>query len=285
MSTLIANLDMAQAWDGQEGASWSSNAERYERASRFFWARFLGTVSVAPDERVLDVGCGNGKSTCDLAALAPAGEATGIDLSAQMLANGRARASFAGLTNASFVQGDAQVYPFAPASFTLATSLFGAMFFADPVAAFANIGAALVPDGRLALLAWRELGRNEWITVFREALAAGRELPTPPVGAPGPFGLADPDRVVEVLTAAGFVDVEVESVDESCDMGRDADDAYAFMSTVGVARGLLQDLDEAARTEGLSRLRQAIDEHETPDGVLYRASAWLITARRTDADR
>jgi SAM-dependent methyltransferase len=285
MSAMVANPDMAQAWDGPEGSAWSAQAVHYERSSRRFWARFLAAVSVAADERVLDVGCGNGKSTCELASLASGGSAVGIDLSGQMLANARERASGARLANVSFLQGDAQIYPFEPASSTLASSLFGAMFFADPVAAFANIGAALVPNGRLALLAWRELARNEWITVFRESLAAGRELPTPPVSVPGPFGLADRDRASAVLTDAGFADVSVEAVDETVDMGADADEAFAFMSSLGVARGLMQDLDEAARADGLDRLRRAIADHATSEGVLFQGSAWLITARWVAATR
>ena len=276
----MPNAEMAQAWDGGEGASWAANPSRYERASRLIWASFGSAVPVGPDERVLDVGCGNGKSTCDLAASALDGSAMGIDLSAQMLANARRRASTAGLGNVEFVQGDAQVYAFAPGSFSLASSLFGAMFFADAVAAFANIGAALKPGGRLAVLAWRELARNTWVTIVRESLAAGRDLPVPPADAPGPFSLASQARVESILTDAGFVDVALSSIDEPMDMGRDADDAFEFMSTVGMARGLMEDLDESARAHGLDLLRSAIESRVTADGVLFDGSAWLITARR-----
>jgi len=63
------------------------------------------------------------------------------------------------------------------------------MFFADPVRAFTNLAESLHPGGRIGLLAWRELARNEWMSAIRDALAAGRSLPIPPPGAPGPFGL------------------------------------------------------------------------------------------------
>ena len=274
-----ANAEMAQMWDGGEGAQWASEAEHYERASRLIWKRFLELVPAAANERLLDVGCGNGKSTCDLAAAAPSGSALGIDLSAEMLKNGRRRAAAAALTNVEFVQGDAQVHPFAPASYSLATSVFGAMFFTDPVAAFANIGAALARDGRLALLAWRELPRNEWITVIREAFAAGRDLPMPPTSVPGPFGLADSGRAAMILTDAGFTEVGFQEIDEPSDMGRNEEDAFQFMSSLGLARGLMQDLDDGARGEGLDRLQRAIEDHKTEDGILFRASSWLITAR------
>jgi SAM-dependent methyltransferase len=278
MPTNTANTDMAKAWDGPEGAAWSAAPASYERASRRIWTRFLGSVPVFDDERVLDVGCGNGKSTCDLAG--SAASAVGIDLSAKMLANGRARAKDLKLKNVEFVQGDAQVYEFKPASFTLATSLFGCMFFAKPREAFKNIGAALVPDGRLAFLAWRSLARNEWVTVVRDSLACGRDLPVPVAGVPGPFAFANDIPVEKALKAAGFVDVWFGEWDEQVDMGADAAEAFEFMSTTGLARGLMEDLDKDAQAAGLDRLRAEISAHETQQGVLFDASAWLITARR-----
>jgi SAM-dependent methyltransferase len=273
-----ANTDTASAWDGPEGESWAANAASYERATRRIWTRFLGSVPGFDAERVLDIGCGNGKSTCDLAGTAAS--AVGIDLSTQMLSTARDRATSLGLTNVSFVQGDAQVYEFEPGAFSLATSLFGVMFFANPTAAFKNICAALVPEGRLAVLAWRRLGDNEWVTTIRESLAAGRELPTPQPGTPGPFAFASASPVAAALEAAGFDDVWFGEWNEWADMGADADEAFGFRSTVGMARSLLEDLDEAAQAEALDRLRAAIAAHETQEGVLFKAAAWLITARR-----
>jgi len=86
----IANSRLAQAWDGSEGAQVGAEAEHYERAAAHVGA-VRAVVPVAEDERVLDIGCGNGKTDLRLAAAAPSGSALGIDLSAQMLANGRAR--------------------------------------------------------------------------------------------------------------------------------------------------------------------------------------------------
>jgi SAM-dependent methyltransferase len=268
---------MAEAWDGPEGAGWSANADAYARVTGRIWTRFLGSVPIFDDERVLDIGCGNGKSTCDLAG--SAASALGIDLSAKMLANARSRAKSLKLKNVSFVQGDAQEYAFEPALATLATSLFGSMFFANPRAAFKNIGSALVPDGRLALLAWRGLAGNEWVTVVRDSLAAGRELPVPAPGVPGPFAFSREFPVAKALEAAGFRDVWFGEWDELVDVGADAASAFDFMSSVGMARSLLADLDKAAQAEGRDRLQAAIAAHETQEGVLFKASVWLITAR------
>ena len=276
----IVNVEQAAAWDGHEGNQWAEDAERYERAGRRQWQRFLDANLVTSDDDVVDIGCGTGRSSRDVARIALDGRVLGVDLSARMLERARQSSKAEGLTNVSFEQGDAQVYPFDAAVFDVAMSCFGAMFFNDATAAFRNFGASLRPGGRLAVLAWRSLTENEWLNVFRSALAAGRELGIPPVGAPSPFGLADPDHVRTVLTAAGFSDVELAKVDEPIEFGKDADDAWSFIRTIGIVEGLTQDLDEPTKASALDALHGAVADHETPDGVLFGTAAWLITARR-----
>jgi SAM-dependent methyltransferase len=157
------------------------------------------------------------------------------------------------------------------------------MFFDDPVAAFTNIGRALRPGGRLALLAWREFARNDWLTALRGALAQGRTFPDPPAGSPGPFGLADDARNREILAAAGFEETDHTPVDEPAELGKDVDDAFTFVRAMGIVKGLTEDLDENTRARALDDLYRVLAAHETPDGVLMAGSAWLVTARRPDA--
>lgn len=279
MTTRVANLDMAAAWDGADGDHWTAYAEYYERVSLRHWQRLVDTVPIAAEASVIDVGCGTGRSTRDLARIATAGRVVGIDLSSRMLEHGRATAAAEGLDNITFEQGDAQVHPFAPATADLATSAFGAMFFGDPVAAFRNIRSGLRPGAALALLTWRELARNEWLYGVRVALALDRELPEPAVGAPGPLGLADANEVRRILTESGYADVALEAVEEPMEFGRDADDAYAYITSMGITRGLIHNLDDDQTEQALANLRQLLNEHATADGVLLGSSAWLITAR------
>ncbi|WP_448612263.1 class I SAM-dependent methyltransferase [Geodermatophilus sp. URMC 60] len=274
------NADMASAWNGEEGEDWAARADRFDAASAAFDPALLGAAGIAAADRVLDVGCGAGISTRAAARVAVDGRATGIDLSAPLLAEARRRSAVAGLTNTTFVQGDAQVHPFEPGGHDLVISRFGAMFFGDPVAGFGNIARALRPGGRLALLSWQPLARNEWLLLIRRALAAGRPLPEPPGDAPGPFGLSDPDRVRRILTAAGFEAVELTEVPGVVRLGADGEDAFDFVSGLGLTRGLLGGLDDGARQAALDELRAALVEHETPDGVLLDAWAWLTTAQR-----
>ena len=133
-----------------------------------------------------------GHTTREAARAAVDGSALGVDLSAPMLERARRLSDDAGLRNVTYLQADAQTHPFPPAQFDLRISRFGTMFFADPVAAFANIGRALRPGARLVLLVWQDHDRNEWAAAIRDALNAGTAAPTPITNDPGPFSLADP---------------------------------------------------------------------------------------------
>lgn len=276
----IANTEMAAAWDGPEGEHWTDNADRYDATSPRIHDRFFATVPIKSGDTIVDIGCGTGQFTREAAHRAAQGSVRGLDLSSKMLDEARRRAARDGLTNVSFEQADVQVHPFDPDSFDLAMSSYGAMFFSDPVAAFGNIAGGLKSDGRLALLAWRDLLENEWLVGLRTALAMGRELGTPPVGAPSPFALADQTHTTDVLTKGGFTDVSFEAIDEPMYFGTDAKDAFAFVKTMGIVKGLSHDLEPADAAQGLHNVEQLLVDHETADGVLIPSATWLITARK-----
>jgi SAM-dependent methyltransferase len=275
------NAEMRKAWDGPDGDIWAASADQYETRGARHRRLLLRAAAIAPGERVLDLGCGNGASTREAARMAQPGEVVGIDLSTAMLTNARARSAAAGLTNVTFVHGDAQVHDFEPESFDVIISNAGAMFFDDKVAAFTNLGRALRPGGRIALVAWQRLEDNEWLTVPREALSMGRDLPSPLVGMPGPFGLADREQVSALLSETGFTDVGFGDVREPSVFGATTAEAYALMSDDGPTRGLLEDLSDADTATALDQLCAVIAAHETPSGVIFDSASWLIQARRS----
>lgn len=281
--TKIVNVEMAGAWDGEEGAVWAENADRYDATSVDIWQRFLDADPIRAEDHVLDIGCGTGHSSREAARLASDGSVLGVDLSSRMLELARERSAAEGLTNVQFVQADAQVHPFELEAFSIAISSFGAMFFADREAAFGNVARALRPGGRIAILAWREFGENEWLVALREALAAGRDLPTPPLGAPGPFGLADVDGTSACLAGAGFDDIVFTPVDEPMFLGTNAEDAFDFVRTMGIFKSLTDGLDDDVRADALATLRSMLNHHQTADGVLLKSGVWLITASKQSA--
>ncbi|WP_275465619.1 class I SAM-dependent methyltransferase [Streptomyces noursei] len=279
----IPNAAQARAWNGYEGTHWADHQDRWDAVNGGFNAPLLDAAAIAPADRVLDVGCGAGATTRLAARRAADGHARGVDLSAPMLAGARAAAAREGLTNTTFEQGDAQVHAFPADGFDVAISRYGVMFFADPVAAFANIGRALRPGGRLAFVCGSPADRSEWF----QALAALR--PHVPLdgfgapGAPGVFSLADPDRVREVLSAAGFAGTTVTPVTAPGTWGRDAGDAAAFLLGSGPGRHLLERAAPQSRDRARAALTEALRPYEDGGAVRLRGAGWLVTAVRPPA--
>jgi SAM-dependent methyltransferase len=273
-----SNAEQLRAWDGDEGAYWAANADHFDRAVAAYHDRFLASADVHASDQVLDVGCGTGQATRDAARAAVSGSALGVDLSSQMIGLARSRAAQAGIVNARFEHADAQIYPFRPGTFDVAISRTGAMFFGDPVAAFANIARALRRGGRLVLLTWQGPDGNEWIRELAAALAGGRDLPTPAPDGPGPFALADPERVRAVLGAAGFTEIQLEAHSEAMWFGEDADGAHRF--ALGLLGWMLDGLDDEGRRRAVDNLKVTLIAHDTGHGVLFGSAAWTIRATR-----
>jgi len=278
----IANTTQAEQWDaGESGAHWAANQARYDRMLEPFLAMIFQAAALQAGSRVLDVGCGCGATTLAAARLVMPGETVGIDLSGPMLAQARAGAEEAGLANAVFGQGDAQVHPFEPAGFDAVISRFGVMFFADPVAAFANIRTAARPAGRLSFVCWQPRSANQWLLVPAAALAEHVPPPDPASDdGPGMFAFADPDRLRQVLAAAGWRDISAtaEHAQLLVGGGGSIDDAVEFIRTGSLGRTMLAGADAGTIDRAVASLRAALAPHADADGIRLGAAVWQVQA-------
>ncbi|MFD5326216.1 class I SAM-dependent methyltransferase [Streptomyces sp. NPDC127092] len=277
----IVNAEQALAWNGSEGAHWARTQDRWNAVNEGFNEPLLDAAGITDGHRTLDIGCGAGQTTRLAARRAPRGSALGLDLSGPMLGEARNRAAAEGIANVTFEQGDAQAYPFEAAGFDAAISRYGVMFFADPEAAFGNIGRALRPGGRLAFVCPAEPAHNGWVvamTALRGILPVG-DFGTP--GLPGMFSLSFPDRIRAVLTSAGFTGLAVDSVEAYGAWGAGADDAADFLLGTGPGRHAMDQVGTAARERARRALTDHLRDHEAADGtVLLRSASWLVTAER-----
>jgi SAM-dependent methyltransferase len=279
--TEATNEAQVQYWNGEGATHWLAHEDRYERMLALFTDHVLGAAEVGRADRVIDLGCGCGATTLGAARLAADGQVLGADLFQRLLHRARQHLREAGLTNARFERADAQVHPFAHAGYDTAISRFGVMFFADPLAAFANVTRALRPGGRVAFTCWASLLANEWIAVPGAAVARYVDLTALGDPAqPGPFSLAGPDRLQALLGGAGLVEVALETVSESLVLGSDLPDTVAFLQSTGIGRALLADADSATAGRVTEALHAAVRPYLLPDGVRLGSKAWLVTARR-----
>ena len=279
------NAEQIEYWDSAGGAKWVANQEELDARIEPLGLLALDCAAPAAGERALDVGCGCGATSLELAVRVGAnGRVLGVDLSALMLERARRRAASRGLSQLRFEQADAQTRDFGAGSFEVVVSRFGVMFFSDPVAAFANLRRSLAPGGRLAFVCWRELADNPWAALPFRAVAEALAAPPPPAlepGAPGPFALADSARVDSILDRAGFAERSIEARKGELDLARGGglEAAAEFGLEMGPAGRLLLDAGAAERARARDALHSALRPHLAGDRVPLRASVWLVSAR------
>ena len=276
-----ANEAMAAEWNGPSGAHRAKYSALINNEITRQNERFRAIAEVGRHDYVLDIGCGTGESTREAARAAVDGHVTGVDLSEEMLGMARGMSLAEGLDNVTFLQADAQTHEFEEASFDLALSRYGSMFFDDPLAAFTNVANALRPGGRLVLLVWQARARNEWSVAVRNALGGA---PADPVEGPGPFSLADPAAVADILEAAGFAEFTAIDVHEPVNYGPDGEVAYDLVIGMRSTREILADLTDDELPRAHERLRRMLIAHETPEGVLFDSRSWIITAVRQEQE-
>jgi SAM-dependent methyltransferase len=276
------NAAQSEYWNSDEAFHWVEDQESYDRMLAPFATALLERAAFAPDDRVLDIGCGTGPTTCAAARLVPQGQARGLDISQQMIEGARSRARELGITNVSFDVGDAQIGAFAPDA-DVVISRFGVMFFDDPAGAFANLRTAIRAGGRLVFVCWQELFANEWMAVTAGAALAHLPLPDPgPPGAPGPFSLGDADHVREVLRTAGYSEITIDPFESPILVagGGSVEEASTFMQRTGMARALFADAPPDAVERAKEAVTAVLSEHWTPEGVRMGTATWLVTATR-----
>jgi len=268
------NEAQIEYWNSWMGERWVQNQEDLDQLLAPLSEAAISAAGVRRNERALDVGCGCGATSLVMADRGAI--TTGIDVSRPMLEHARTRAE--GRSNPEFVLADAALHEF-NGDFDLLFSRFGVMFFVEPVAAFANLRSALRPGGRVCFLCWQSADRNPWVSVPMAAVLPFLP-PSEPVDprAPGPFAFGDADYVSDILTQAGFDDVQAAPLERPLSLGQNATIAAEFVTRIGPVSRVLVDLDEARRNELVAEVRTTLSPYERAEGVALGAACWIVTA-------
>lgn len=276
-----AGNEQAQLWNGLAGQAWVDTQPLLDRMFQPFEDRLLAAVAGSARE-VLDIGCGTGAVTLALARRpGVGGRCVGIDISAPMIALARARAE-AEDAPAEFLCADAQTFEFEPGRYDAIVSRLGVMFFADPVAAFANLRGAACDGAALHAIAWRGAAENPFMTTAERAAAPLLpQLPARRADGPGQFAFADAQHVRRILDDSGWSDVDIQPIDLAC--GFPQSELVRYLSRLGPLGLILQQVDADTRSQVIDTVRAAFDPYVHDGEVRYRAACWMIGARASSA--
>lgn len=271
--------EQTKLWNGSAGCAWVEAQAMLDRTLQPFEDLLVEAVAASGARRVLDVGCGTGSTTRAVArVLGATGRSVGIDISEQMIDAARQLAGQDG-SLAEFIWADAQTHAFEPDSFDFLMSRFGTMFFADPVAAFANLRRAGAQDAALCSIVWRSPEENPFMTTAARAAAPLLpNLEARRADAPGQFGLADARRVRAILEESGWTNIDIRPIDAACTLPESELIRYGTrFGPVGVA---LRDADPQTRTRVAGAVRAAFEPFVHGAEVRFTASCWVVGARR-----
>ena len=274
------NADQAAYWNGPAGRRWIERQETLDLVLAPIAETLFAKAAVAPGERVIDIGCGCGASTIELARrVGPKGHVTGVDISEPMLARARERAPPD--LALEFVLADATLHAFEPGRADLLFSRFGVMFFADPASSFRNMRMGLRPGGRVVFGCWREPRQNPWMILpLQQAYNHVPRLPEIGPEEPGPFSFAREERVRRILSEAGFSSIALEPFDLSLDLacGRSLDSAVKGAMQIGPVSRALEGHPPEAWAKVEASIRTALAPFQKDGAVPLGASIWIATA-------
>ena len=282
MSEPVANVEQAGYWESR-ASSWIDAEAWTVEVGGAFGRAALDALGPTAGWTVVDVGCGTGPTTVELARqVAPGGSVLGVDIAPSMIEAARSRAEREGVGGVEFLVADAQAHDLGEGRFDAVFSQFGVMFFEDPPAAFANLRRSLRAGGRLGFACWQDLFANDWMFVPGAAAigASGAAPSLPRPGQPGPFSLSDPAQVERLLATVGFTEVQVVPSTDTAEIPAEQLDAVVQAScAVGAAREALEATPDPEVRASIHRaVHDALAERVVDGRLRLAAAALLVTA-------
>ncbi len=271
----IDNQKQIEFWNGDAGKKWVGEQEKMDQMLNPLSDVAIDIAEPRFDERVMDVGCGCGATSVELARRGA--KVWGIDVSAPMLSRARKRGEeYPGMV---FTEADASSYDFSSEQ-QLIFSRFGVMFFANPVEAFTNLRSALVPRGRMVFLCWQAANNNEWISRVGQAVKKFLPEPTdvPDPRTPGPFAFAEQAYLEGILSQAGFQNVEFQSLSIDLKLASTVEEALDFQSNIGPLSAVIAQLEGKTRDEALNAAKEVLQDSMSAEGIKLGSAVWLVTA-------
>ena len=277
------NNKQKQFWSGAGGDVWVNKQKEMDIMLNPLGTKAIDKLDLNQETKILDIGCGCGATTLEIAKKIKDGTITGVDISEPMLKKASQNAAALELSNTSFQVLDVQVDKMPSNDFDIAFSRFGVMFFEDPFEAFSNISKSLKENGQLSFVCWQNPSLNPWQSLSIQVIKQFLDLPAPPPKSPGPFAFEDKTYIQEILEQSNFKDIVIDDNQEDIVMfsGKSIQEACEDYLTINpVVTEMLKNSEEKLKEEILAALIDKFSDFHNGDGLLFPSATWIVTARK-----
>ncbi|SUZ69497.1 uncharacterized protein METZ01_LOCUS22351 [marine metagenome] len=278
------NKNQKDFWSGKGGDIWVERQNAMDTMLSPLGEAALNKLNFNEEENVLDIGCGCGHTTLNIAKrIGPSGNVTGLDISEPMLKRAKESAVEMSITNTSFKCVDVQTEDLGDQIYSAAFSRFGVMFFEDSIAAFKNINKSLISGGCLSFVCWQSPAVNPWQSLFIQEIKKFLDLPSPPPRSPGPFAFMESEYVSSILEESKFQDITIEGHEAEVNMfsGRSLSDSVKdYISINPVVTQMLKESSENQIAEIVNSGIEAFSPYYSEKGLIFPSATWLVTARK-----
>jgi SAM-dependent methyltransferase len=266
---------------GAQAAGWRRHADALRHATMPVTAWMVEAVAPQPGHDLLELAAGPGDVGFLAAELIrPGGTLICSDVAPEMLTAAQERAKELGIDNVRFLQVDAEAIDLPTASIDGVLCRWGYMLLADPEAGLRETRRVLKPGARVVLAAWTSPDENVWLSAALRVMVERGLAEIPPPDEPGPFTWAGEGVIAETLDAAGFYDVEVDTVEFAMRYPRGVEDWWeTTLDTSTQFRARVDALDDATRADLRAAIAERFARHIGPDGALtLPARTWVAVA-------
>ena len=278
------NKNQKDFWSGKGGDIWVERQNAMDTMLSPLGEAALNKLNFNEEENVLDIGCGCGHTTLNIAKrIGPSGNVTGLDISEPMLKRAKESAVEMSITNTSFKCVDVQTEDLGDQIYSAAFSRFGVMFFEDSIAAFKNINKSLISGGYLSFVCWQSPAVNPWQSLFIQEVKKFLDLPSPPPRSPGPFAFMESEYVSSILEESKFQDITIEGHEAEVNMfsGRSLSDSVKdYISINPVVTQMLKESSENQIAEIVNSGIEAFSPYYSEKGLIFPSATWLVTAKK-----
>ena len=277
------NTKQKEFWSGAGGDVWVNKQREMDIMLNPLGQKAIDKLELGSQKTVLDIGCGCGATTFEIAKSNPEGQVIGIDISIPMLNQASLCSAEMSISNTDFRVKDVQTDKLESEYFDVAFSRFGVMFFEDPFEAFENIYQALKHDGQLSFVCWQNASLNPWQSLSIQVIKEYLDLPAPPPKSPGPFAFEDKEYIEEILSESNFKEIKIDDNQEEIVMfsGKSVREACEDYLTINpVVTEMLKSSGDDLRETILTALMEKFSSYHKDDGLHFPSATWIVTAKK-----